>query len=147
MTPVALEDPPEGVRSEPRHAIVYVEDNPSNVAFMEDLLGDLDDVKLLTAPSAELGIELVRAHRPDIVVMDINLPGMSGVEAARALASWPETRDIPVVGLSASTSARGAKPRTSDGFYRHLAKPVNVEELLGVLDELLERARRRPQKM
>lgn len=147
MTPVAHEDPLQGVRSEPRHAIVYVEDNASNVAFMEDLLGDLDDVKLLTASSAELGIELVRAHRPDIVVMDINLPGMSGVEATRALASWPETRDIPVVGLSASTSARGAKPRAHDGFYRYLTKPVNVDEFLAVLDELLEQARRRPQKM
>jgi hypothetical protein len=68
-----------------RHKIVYIEDNPSNIAFMEDLIGDLPSVELVTAPNAELGIELVRAHRPEVAIMDINLPGMSGFEAVHHL--------------------------------------------------------------
>jgi PAS domain S-box-containing protein len=121
----------------PRYTIVYVEDNPSNIAFMEDLLGDFERVALLTAPTAEIGIELVRARQPHVVIMDINLPGMSGFEATRRLHEWPETRHIPVVALSAAAMVRD-KTRVNDaGFYRYLTKPVKVDELVGVLEELL----------
>ncbi|HTV24892.1 MAG TPA: response regulator [Polyangiaceae bacterium] len=127
---------PEG----PRYVIVYIEDNPSNIAFMEDLLADFQRVELLTAPTAEIGIELVRARRPDIVIMDINLPGMSGFEATRKLAAWPETREIPVIALSAAAMIRDAARVAGAGFYRYLTKPVKVDELTAVLDELLGQA-------
>jgi PAS domain S-box-containing protein len=120
-----------------RYVIVYVEDNPSNIAFMEDLLADFDSVSLLTAPTAEIGIELVRARHPDVVIMDINLPGMSGFEATQKLAAWPETRDIPVIALSAAAMIRDAARVAGAGFYRYLTKPVKVAELTGVLEELL----------
>jgi PAS domain S-box-containing protein len=121
----------------PRYVVVYIEDNPSNIAFMQDLLADFERVELLTAPTAEIGIDLVRARRPHVVIMDINLPGMSGVEATRRLKQWPETRDIPVIALTAvAVPKQGA--RTADpGFYRYLAKPVKVDELAGALEELL----------
>jgi CheY-like chemotaxis protein len=80
------------------------------------------------------GLEIVRARQPDVVIMDINLPGMSGFEATRALAAWPDTRDIPVIALSAAPLRRGAG---GAGFYRYLTKPVNVDELTSVLEELL----------
>jgi CheY-like chemotaxis protein len=121
----------------PRYLIVYVEDNPSNIAFMEDLLGDLERVELLTAPTAEIGIEIVRARRPDVVIMDINLPGMSGFEATQKLGAWPETRDIPVIALSAAAMIRDAARVAGAGFYRYLTKPVRVDELTSVLEELL----------
>jgi len=124
----------------PRYVVVYIEDNPSNIAFMEDLLADFERVELLTAPTAEIGVELVRARRPDIVIMDINLPGMSGFEATRKLASWPETRDIPVIALSAAAMIRDAARVAGAGFYRYLTKPVKVDELTAVLDELLTAA-------
>lgn len=119
-----------------RRSIVYVEDNPSNVAFMEDLLGD-QPVELIVAPSAELGLELVRSRRPSLVIMDINLPGMNGIEARRALQRWPETSDIPVVALSAAAMPGEAKKIADAGFYRFLTKPVRVDELLETLDEIL----------
>jgi CheY-like chemotaxis protein len=122
-----------------RHKIVYIEDNPSNIAFMEDLLGDLASVELLTAPTAEIGIELVRAHRPTVVILDINLPGMSGFDALEHLRGWPETRDIPVIGLSAAALLKDTKRAKDAGFYRYLTKPVKVDELTGVLEELLVR--------
>lgn len=123
-----------------RYVVVYIEDNPSNIAFMEDLLADFESVELLTAPTAEIGIELVRARQPDIVIMDINLPGMSGFEATRRLASWPETLEIPVIALSAAAMIRDSARVAGAGFYRYLTKPVKVDELTAVLDELLTAA-------
>src|SRR6185436_9769528 len=120
-----------------RYVIVYVEDNPSNIAFMEDLLADFERVQLIAAPTAEIGIELARARRPDVIIMDINLPGMSGIEASNQLRQWPETRDIPVIALSAAAMIRDAARVTGAGFYRYLTKPVKVDELTATLEELL----------
>jgi len=121
----------------PRYVIVYVEDNPSNIAFMEDLLADFERVQLIAAPTAEIGIELARARRPNVIIMDINLPGMSGIEASNQLRHWPETRDIPVIALSAAAMIRDAARVTGAGFYRYLTKPVKVDELTATLEELL----------
>jgi PAS domain S-box-containing protein len=121
-----------------RHLIVYIEDNPSNIAFMEDLMADFDRVQLVTAPTAEIGLELIRARKPRIVIMDINLPGVSGFEATRRLAEWPETKDIPVVALSAAAMVRDKSRVSEAGFYRYLTKPVKVDELVAVLEELLQ---------
>jgi PAS domain S-box-containing protein len=127
-----------------RYLVVYIEDNPSNIAFMEDLMGDFESVELLTAPTAEIGIELVRARHPHLVIMDINLPGMSGFEATRRLREWPETSDIPIVALSAAAMVRDKARVGEAGFYRYLTKPVKVDELAGVLEELLLPRAERP---
>jgi PAS domain S-box-containing protein len=121
----------------PRHKIIYVEDNPSNIAFMRELIDDLAAIDLLTAPSAEIGLELIRAHLPDVVIMDINLPGMSGIDATKQLAEWPETKAIPVIALTAAALTRDTARGRESGFYRYLTKPVKVDELTGVLEELL----------
>jgi PAS domain S-box-containing protein len=120
-----------------KHKMVYVEDNPSNIAFMRELIDDLSSIELLTAPTAEIGLELIRAHRPDVVIMDINLPGMSGIDATKQLAEWPETRDIPVIALTAAALAKDTARGRDSGFYRYLTKPVKVDELTSVLEELL----------
>jgi PAS domain S-box-containing protein len=128
----------------PRHKIIYVEDNPSNIAFMRELMDDIPKIELLTAPNAELGIELIRAHQPAIVIMDVNLPGMSGFEAVQRLRAWPETRAIPVIGLSAAALPRDTARAKEIGFYRYLTKPVKVDQLTAVLEELLESGGRAP---
>ena len=120
-----------------RHTIVYVEDNPSNIAFMRDLIGDLPGVELITAPTAEIGLALIRARLPAIVIMDINLPGISGFDAVTQLRAWPETRDIPVVGLSAAALPTDSQRAKESGFSHYLTKPVKVAELLRVLEALL----------
>jgi PAS domain S-box-containing protein len=121
-----------------RHTIVYVEDNPSNIAFMRELVDDLPSVELLTAPTAEIGLELIRTHQPRVVIMDINLPGMSGFDAVARLKEWPETRDIPVIGLSAAALAKDVARAKEVGFFRYLTKPVKVDELTQALEILLE---------
>ncbi|MFO0745125.1 MAG: PAS domain S-box protein [Myxococcota bacterium] len=121
----------------PRHLVVYVEDNPSNIAFMRALLEELPRLELITAPSAEIGIELVRARQPAVVIMDLNLPGMSGIEATRRLAAWPETRAIPVIALTAAAMTRDTERAVGAGFYRYLTKPVKLDELTSVLEAIV----------
>jgi PAS domain S-box-containing protein len=122
---------------EPRYLVAYVEDNPSNIAFMREVIDELPRVELITAPTAEIGIELIRARRPDAVIMDVNLPGISGFEAVKRLRELPETRDIPVIGLSAAALLKDMSRATEIGFYRYLTKPVKVAELIETLEALL----------
>jgi len=146
----ALESPPHtgagasmvGAASEQlaaagRKVVLYVEDNPANVTFMKDLVSSFDNIDLVTAPTAERGVEIARERRPDIVIMDINLPGMSGLDALRALRENPETREIPVVALTAAASERDTQRGMQAGFYRYLTKPVKVDEFIAALEGLL----------
>ncbi len=119
-------------------SIVYIEDHPANIAFMRELLSNIPGIELITAPTAEIGIELVRVHLPRVVILDINLPGMNGIQALRTLRSWPETRHIPAIGLSAAAMEHDLQRAQSEGFYRYLTKPVRVNELLETLEALLE---------
>jgi CheY-like chemotaxis protein len=119
------------------HKVVYVEDSTSNIALIQALLADFGHVELLTALTAEIGIELVRAHAPAVVIMDINLPGMSGFEALRRLRERPETAHIPVIALSVEATFRDTRRGELAGFYRYLTKPVKVDELIAILEKLL----------
>jgi PAS domain S-box-containing protein len=122
-----------------RRTVLYVEDNPANVAFMRDLLEAYDAFDLLLAPTAERGVELALAHGPDLIVMDINLPGQSGLDALRTLRGWPETQHIPVLALSAAASERDQLRGRQAGFDQYLTKPVQVDEFMNALDRLLTR--------
>lgn len=119
-----------------RGVVLYVEDHSANVAFMTDLLSSFEGVELLSAGTAELGIELAREHRPAVIIMDINLPTMSGVEALRQLRATSSTKDIPVIALSAAATQQDLQRGLQAGFHRYLTKPVEVNELIGVLEEL-----------
>ena len=135
MQRVTLESALAGEGS--RHLIVYVEDNPSNVALMRAVIDDLPRLEMVTASSAEVGLELIRERRPHAVIMDVNLPGMSGIEATRRLAAWPETQSIPVIALSAAALPNDTARAKESGFYRYLTKPVKLDELTATLEEIL----------
>lgn len=126
---------------EARRLALYVEDNPANVSFMQDLMGMLDNVDLLTVPTAELAIELARARRPELIIMDINLPGMSGLEALQVLRADKDTHDIPVIALTAAASDKDKQRGVQAGFSHYLTKPVKVDEFLGAVEALLARTR------
>ncbi|WP_240807202.1 response regulator [Polyangium spumosum] len=123
-----------------KHRALYIEDNPANVALVQELIATLETFELLTAPTAEIGIELARAEQPDIIMLDLNLPGMSGFEAIEHLHASPETRDIPVIALSASVMERDVRRAEQAGFSRYLKKPVKIVELCEALEELVAKA-------
>ena len=135
-TAIARDTAPRAV-GRGRRLILYVEDNPANVTFMKDLLGSFDDIELVTTPTAEMGIELARGRSPAVIILDINLPGMSGFEALRVLRGLPETKDIPVVALTAAASERDRLRGEQAGFHRYLTKPVKVDELEAALESVL----------
>ncbi len=117
--------------------ILYIEDNPANLRLMERIVGRAPGLDLLTAPSAELGIELAEAHQPAIILMDINLPGIDGFAALERMRRSQKTNHIPVVALSANAMESDIKKGRAAGFRNYLTKPIQVDEVLAAIDEAL----------
>ncbi len=120
--------------------LLYVEDNPANLALVEELMQRRGDLRLLTAINGPLGLELARAYLPDVILMDINLPGISGYDALKMLADDHLTRHIPVLALSANAMPRDIEKGLEAGFFRYLTKPIRVREFMEALDVALEHA-------
>jgi signal transduction histidine kinase/ActR/RegA family two-component response regulator len=115
--------------------ILYIEDNLSNLKLIEHLLGRRGDVRLLTAMQAKLGLELAREHEPDIILLDLHLPDMSGEEALRELRHDPLTRGICVVVVSADATPGQIKRILDNGADAYLTKPLDIKRFHSVLDE------------
>jgi PAS domain S-box-containing protein len=118
-----------------KRTVLYVEDNPANLKLIEMLIARRPELRLLTAGNGELGVELAQAHLPDTILMDINLPGISGIEALSVLRSDSATARIPVIALSASARPRDIEKALTAGFFRYLTKPIKVDELMATLDQ------------
>jgi hypothetical protein len=114
--------------------MLYVEDNPASVLLMERIIQRVGHLDLLSAHTAELGLEIAEARRPDLIVMDVNLPGMSGIEAMVRLRANPDTREIPVIGLSANAMPSDIKHGLAAGFRHYLTKPIRIGEVLAAID-------------
>jgi PAS domain S-box-containing protein len=121
--------------------LLYVEDNPANLMLVEDLIARRPDIHLLTARDGHRGIEIARASRPDVILMDINLPGISGIKALKVLAEDPATARIPVIALSANAMPRDIEKGLEAGFFRYLTKPIKVNEFMDTLDIALKFAK------
>jgi PAS domain S-box-containing protein len=131
--------PPGQVQQDARlRTLLYVEDNPANLKLIEQLIARRPDMRLLSAIDGNLGIQLARSHHPEVILMDINLPGISGIEALRILRDDPLTARIPVVALSANAMPRDIEKGLAAGFFRYLTKPIKVNEFLHTLDVALE---------
>jgi CheY-like chemotaxis protein len=102
------------------------------------LIARRSDICLLTAVNGTLGIERARASRPDVILMDINLPGISGIEALKILRDDPATAHIPIVALSANAMPRDIKKGLDSGFFHYLTKPIKINELMDTIDVSLE---------
>lgn len=123
-----------------KFSLLYVEDNPSNLQLMEHLIGTQPDVQMHSAPSGTLGLELAKARRPDVIVLDLNLPGMSGFDVLRHLKSHPETWNTPVLALTASAMPNDVTRGLAAGFFRYITKPLDVNAFLTAIeDALIER--------
>lgn len=121
--------------------LLYVEDNPANLMLVEDIVARRPDIRLLSALDGNSGVELARATLPDVILMDINLPGISGVHALKILAGDPATRGIPVIALSANAIPRDIERGLAAGFFRYLTKPIRVGEFMDTLDLALKSTR------
>jgi CheY-like chemotaxis protein len=120
-----------------QRTLLYVEDNPANLALVEQLIARRSDLKLLTAIDGHMGIQLARAYRPDLILMDINLPGISGFGALKILREDSATAHIPVMALSANAVPRDIDKGLEAGFFRYLTKPIKVVEFMDALDVAL----------
>ena len=118
--------------------LLYVEDNPANLQLVEKIIARRPDIRLLSARNGTAGIELARASRPDVILMDINLPGMSGIKAMQILRADTATAYIPVVALSANAMPRDIERGLEAGFFRYLTKPIKVTEFMDTLDVALK---------
>ena len=118
--------------------VLVIEDNEKNMKLLRDVL-QATGYRTLEADSGEAGVELARAHRPSLVLMDVQLPGMSGVEALERLREDEGTAETPVLALTAQ-AMRGDRERFLDaGFDGYLAKPIDVTELIAIVREHCDR--------
>jgi PAS domain S-box-containing protein len=124
--------------SVPLHTLLYVEDNPANLMLVEDIIERRPDVRLLSAKDGKSGIAIARTALPDVILMDINLPGMSGIDALGILSADHATKHIPVIALSANAVPRDIEKGLQAGFYRYLTKPIKVTEFMDTLDMALK---------
>ena len=130
-------DAGEGVRT-----LLYVEDNPVNQRLMEGIVERVADLRMVSAHDAELGLEVARKQRPDVIVMDIDLPGMDGFEALKRLKRSRTTRAIPVIALSAGVLPGDAERGFEAGFDAYLSKPIEIDEILRAAEKALAKAPR-----
>jgi PAS domain S-box-containing protein len=114
--------------------VLYVEDNPSNIKLAETILGERPEVSLIVATQGGLAVDLAREHRPSLVLLDLNLPDVSGEEVLRRIRNDPRTADTPVVVVSADATPGQVERLRSAGANDYLTKPFSLEEFLAVID-------------
>ncbi|WP_432824981.1 ATP-binding protein [Dactylosporangium sp. CA-092794] len=139
--------PPAGLPDEPpappadesgsgtTHTIVYVEDNSSNVMLMRRILGRRPHARLLVAPDGDTGLDLIVEQRPDLVLLDLHLPGRSGEEVLAALRLDPVLRDTPVIIVTADLAPGTERRLTQAGATAFVSKPVDIGRLLDLVDD------------
>ena len=121
----------------PIRTVLYVEDNPANLELVEQLIARRPELRLLSAADGTLGVEFARVYQPDVILMDINLPGISGIEAMTLLRADPATAQIPVIALSANAVPRDIARAIEAGFLSYLTKPIKVNQFMEALDAAL----------
>jgi PAS domain S-box-containing protein len=129
---------PQAQGSAALRTLLYVEDNPANLMLVEQIIAGHPHIHMLSAHDGNLGIALARAHLPDVILMDINLPGISGYQALKILREDPLTAHIPVLAISANAMPRDIEKGLEAGFFRYLTKPIKVNEFMEALNMALE---------
>jgi len=138
LIPTAAVSIAEPILNVPTRTLLYVEDNPANLELVEQIIERRSDLRLLAAADGYLGIEFARAYLPDVILMDINLPGMSGEDVMRALRLDPLTALIPIIAISANAMPRDIQRGIAAGFFDYLTKPIKVTQFMETLDAALK---------
>ena len=124
---------PNAVRS-----LLYVEDNPANLMLVEQIIATQPRWRMLSARDGNMGITMACTHLPDVILMDINLPGINGTEAMQILRADPRTAHIPILALSANAMLRDIEKGLEAGLFRYMTKPIKVGEFMEALDQALK---------
>jgi len=119
-------------------SVLYVEDNPANLALVEQLIANRSDLHLLSATDGDRGIELARIYRPQVILMDINLPGISGLAVMNTLRADPLTAAIPIIAVSANAMPQDIAKAIDAGFFDYLTKPIRVNLFFETLDRAMD---------
>ena len=119
------------------HTILYVEDNPANMRLVDKIIARIPNTTLSMATDGALGVEMARKNLPDLILMDINLPGINGFEALKMLRADPLTEHIPVIALSANAMLLDIEKGLMAGFYGYITKPINVDKFTNSLNEAM----------
>ncbi|MBF8275778.1 MAG: Aerobic respiration control sensor protein ArcB, partial [Candidatus Brocadiaceae bacterium] len=129
---------PNAPREARQHTLLYVEDNPANMKLVEQIIARHPDIRLLTAVNGNSGVEIARASQPDVILMDINLPGINGFEVLKILREDPVTAHIPVIAISANAMPLDIVRGLKAGFFRYITKPIKISEFMEALDVTLK---------
>ncbi len=120
-----------------KKTVLYIEDNAMNLALVDRILSEIPGLKLYSAPDARLGLEIATAQLPDIILMDINLPGMNGIQALKCLKNSEETKKIPVIAISANAMKKDIDKALAAGFNAYLTKPIEMKKLLDAIQQFI----------
>jgi PAS domain S-box-containing protein len=134
---------PQIAQGERLQTLLYVEDNPANMKLVRQIIQRHPMIRLLTAEDGYKGIEIARESHPDVILMDINLPGINGFDALKILRSDPTLTQIPVIALSANAMPRDIENGLKAGFFDYITKPILVSEFMESLKVALNAAQRR----
>ncbi|WP_404360322.1 PAS domain S-box protein [Methylotuvimicrobium sp. KM1] len=140
-TSAAIEPPTFQSRSR-QQLVLYIEDNPSNIRLVSQILERQRHIRLITAHTPELGIELARAHRPDLILLDINMPNLNGFQVLSIFQNDPIVKSAPVVAITANAMPRDIERGKAAGFADYLTKPLDIAQFNGILDDLLNRIKK-----
>jgi two-component system cell cycle response regulator DivK len=135
---MATREPPASVPGNPRPRVLIVEDDPLNMKLFTEMVA-LRGYDVLQAEDGRSGLELARRHHPDLIIMDLRLPDMSGLDVTRSLKDDAATRDIAIVATTAQAVRGDERTIQASGVYGYMAKPIAVPELLHLIEELLNR--------
>ena len=120
-------------------SVLYIEDNPANLRLVEQILSAIPNLRMWSAPEPLLGLELAMEHLPDLILLDINLPGMDGYQVLKQLRNDEKSKDIPVIAISANAMPKDIKKGEEAGFDGYITKPVNVKELMEKVNSELDK--------
>lgn len=135
------EPAPEPAHRRSGFTALYVDDNPASLALVRNILSTLDHVRLLEANDGKTALTMAHQHRPDLIILDINLPDMSGFALLQKLKQLPESAATPVMALSASAMPRDLQRGLEAGFFRYLTKPLDINHFLQSIDDALAAGR------
>jgi CheY-like chemotaxis protein len=129
--------PADGAAPGEPHTVLYIEDNPANLRLVQEIVRFRSDLRLVSAPDGHFGLSLARSQKPDIILMDLNLPGLSGLEVLAQLRREPETARIPAIAVSANAMRADIDRALAAGFVYYLTKPIDIGQFNEAIDAVL----------